>query len=146
MRFRTAVALAALAALAIVGWAATPGTASAQQQAAPSGAGALPIIYVEAMRIELGGKAEYTGNVGLEFRAQGAEPRLVSVDVIPKMKADEIARDLYKQLTLAAGTKFKVKQGGDRVTIQKADKKGPNFSLKITNQTVLGVSFLIAKD
>ncbi len=123
--------LAALAALAVAGWSAAQGTP------------AIPTIYVEGMRVELAGKAGFTGNVTLEFKVQGQEAKVASVDVIPKMKADEIARDLYKQLTLAAGSGFKVKQRGEVITIEKANKKGPNFSLRVTNQSVLGVSFLI---
>jgi hypothetical protein len=126
--------LAALATLAVAGWAAAQGTA------------ALPTIYVEAMRIELAGKAGFAGNATLEFKAQGQEPKLVSVDVIPKMKADEIARDIYKQLTLAAGSAFKVKQSGERITIEKANKNSPTFSMRVTNQSVLGVSLLIDRD
>jgi hypothetical protein len=157
MRSSTVVAMVALALLALGGWAVAqvpaPAAAPAPQQppaaAAPPAAPAtatVPVIYVEAMRIQLDGKTQYAGNVQMEFKPQGRDTKLVSVDVIPKMKSDEIARDLYKQLTLATGTDFKVKQSGDRITIERSNKKGPTFSLKITNQSVLGVSFLFDKD
>jgi len=131
MRTLTAGTLAAVTALAVAGWSAAQGTTT------------IPTIYVEGLRVELAGRAGFTGNVTLEFKAQGQEPKLASVDVIPKMKADEIARDLYKQLTLAASSDFKVKQSGERITIEKANKKSPTFSLRVTNQSVLGVSLLI---
>jgi hypothetical protein len=101
---------------------------------------------MDAMRIQLDGKAQYAGNVEMELTVQGKDAKLVSVNVIPKMKADEIGRDLYKQLTLAAGSNLKVKESGSRITLQKANSKAPNFSLRITNQSILGVSFLIEKD
>jgi hypothetical protein len=103
-----------------------------------------PVIYVEAMRSAR--RKKYAGNVQMEFKTQGKDAKLVSVDVIPKMRADDIAQDLHKQLTLAAGIDFKVKQSGDRITIERANKKGPAFSLRITNQSVLGVAFLFDKD
>jgi len=147
MRSFTVVAVAVLAVFAVGEWAIAQETPVAQQPAtAGPGAVAIPVIYVEAMRIQLDGKTQYAGNVKMEFKPQGQDAKLLSVDVIPKMKSDEIARDLYKQLTLAAGSNFKVKQSGDRITIEKASKKAPTFSLRITNQSVLGVSFLIDKD
>ena len=148
MRSFTTIAMATLAALAVGGWAVAqepPPAATPAPQPAPAAAMA-PIIYMEAMRIELDGKTQYAGNVEMEFKAQGKDAKLISVDVIPKMKADEIARDLYKQLTLAAGSDFKIKQSGSRITIERVNKKAPTFTLKFTNQSVLGVSFLFDKD
>jgi len=148
MKSFNAVVLAAVATLAVGGWviAQQPPAAPQQPPAAAPVAATVPVIYVEAMRIQLDGKTQYAGNVSMEFKALGKDAKLVSVDVIPKMKADEIGRDLYKQLTLAAGSDYKLKESGDRVTIEKANKKAPNFSLRITNQSVLGVSVLIDKD
>lgn len=161
MKSFTSIALATLAVLAVGGWAvaqqpppaATPAPeqppAAAAPVAAPAAAQAtatIPVVYVEAMRIQLDGKTQYAGNVQIEFKPQGKDAKLVSVDVIPKMRADDIAQDLHKQLTLVAGSDFKVKQSGDRVTIERANKKGPTFSLRITNQSILGVSFFFDKD
>ena len=102
---------------------------------------------MQAIRIKVDGKTQYTGNVTMEFKAQGHDPKLISVDVIPKMDAGDIATDLYKQLTLAAGSDYKVKRSGDRVTIERANKKVTTpISLKITHQSILGVSFMIDKD
>jgi hypothetical protein len=147
-----------VALLTVAGWtaaqepapAATPAQAAAPPAAAPTTAPPAevkaPAVYLKAMRIQLDGKAAFAGNVQMEFMPQGQAAKLVSVDVIPKMKADEIARDIYKQLTLAAGSNYKVKQSKDRITIKRANSKVPNFSLTITNQSVLGVSFLIEED
>jgi hypothetical protein len=119
--------------------------APAAAPAAPA-APKIPVVYMEAMRIQLDGKARYTGNVKIEFQIRGQDTKLVSVDVIPNTKSDEIARDLYKQLSLMAGGDVKLKQSGDRITLEKANKSAPTFSLRIAYQSVLGVSILIDQD
>jgi hypothetical protein len=143
MRLSTAVTMAVLVVVTTGGW------ALAQQPppaaAAPAGV-TLPVVYMEAMRIQLDGKAGYAGNVKMEFQVRGQDARLISVDVIPNTKSDEIARDLYKQLSLAAGGDVKLKQSGDRITLEKANKNAPTFSIRITYQSIIGVSFLIDKD
>jgi 3-oxoacyl-ACP reductase-like protein len=172
MRSFTTIALAVLAVLAVGGWtvaqepppAATPAPeqppAAAAPAAAPVAAPAaapvaapaapaavqLPVVFMEAMRIQLDGKAKYAGNVKMEFQIRGQGAKLVSVDVIPDTKSDEIARDLFKQLSLMAGGDVKLKQSGDRITLEKTNKNAPTFSIRITYQSIIGVSFLIDKD
>jgi hypothetical protein len=139
MRSFTVCAVAVLAVFAVAG--------SVLAQAPPPATGAtLPVVYMEAMRIQLDGKARFAGNVKLEFQIRGQNAKLVSVDVIPNTKSDEIARDLYKQLSLMAGGDVKLKQSGDRITLEKANKSAPTFSLRIAYQSVLGVSILIDQD
>jgi 3-oxoacyl-ACP reductase-like protein len=140
-----APAAEAPAAAAVAAPAAAPAPAPAAAPAAPAGV-QLPTVYMEAMRIQLDGKAKYTGNVKIEFQIRGQDARLVSVDVIPNTKADEIARDLYKQLSLMAGGDVKLKQSGDRITLEKANKSAPPFSIRIAYQSIIGVSFLIDQD
>jgi hypothetical protein len=103
----------------------------------------VPILYAQALRVEMKGKTKYSGNVAMQLTVQGRTPKLISVDVIPKMTDSDIAKDLYKEFTLAAGADFKVDRSGNEVTIKKANKKSPNLSLKITSQSIVGVSFLI---
>jgi|PlaIllAssembly_1097288.scaffolds.fasta_scaffold223934_1 hypothetical protein len=162
MRFLTTVTRVTLAVLVVIG---VSGWVSAQEPAPPQPAptaapvaapqpaptaapveATAPAIFVEAVRLELNGKAQYAGTVSMQFTAHGRVPKLVSVEAIPKMSAGDLAEDLYKELTLAAGSDYKVKSSGSRVTIEKANKKAPNVSLKITMQSILGVSFLIEKD
>jgi hypothetical protein len=139
MRSFTAFAVAVLVLLTTGGWALA-------QAPPPAAAAALPVVYMEAMRIQLDGKALYTGNVKIEFQIRGQDAKLISVDVIPNTKSDEIARDLYKQLSLVAGSNVKLKQSGDRITLEKASKSAPTFSIRITYQSIIGVSFLIDED
>jgi hypothetical protein len=139
MRLTKAVAMAVLMVITTGGW------ALAQQPPPPAGA-TLPVVYMEAMRIQLDGKARYAGNVKVEFQVRGQAARVVSVDVIPNTKSDEIARDLYKQLSLVAGGDVKLKQSGDRITFEKANKSAPAFSLRIAYQSIIGVTFLIDQD
>jgi hypothetical protein len=135
MRSFTAFAVAVLAVFAVAACALAQGPAPAPVQ--------LPTVYMEAMRIQLDGKAKYTGNVKIEFQIRGQDAKLVSVDVIPNTKSDEIARDLYKQLSLMAGGDVKLKQSSDRITLEKANKNAPPFSIRIAYQSIIGVSFLI---
>ncbi len=155
MRSASVVALGVAAVLAVGGLALAqepPAAAPAPQPpavAAPAVATApeLPTIFMPAVRIQVDGKTRYTGNVKMEFKPQNHDAKVISVDVIPKMDAGDIAGDIYKQLTLAAGSDYKVKRSGDRVTIEKANKKvGAPISLKITYQSILGVSFMIDVD
>jgi hypothetical protein len=124
---------------------AAPAAAPVAAPAAPA-AVQLPAVFMEAMRVQLDGKAKYAGNVKMEFQVRGQGAKLVSVDVIPDTKSDEIARDLFKQLSLIAGGDVKLKQSGDRITLEKANKNAPTFSIRITYQSIIGVSFLIDKD
>ena len=143
MRVSTAVTMAVLVVITTGGWA----LAQQPPPAAAASAGAtLPVVYMEAMRIQLDGKAKFTGNVKVEFQIRGQDAKLVSVDVIPNTKSDEIARDLFKQLSLMAGGDVKLKQSGDRITLEKANKNAPPFSLRISYQSIIGVSFLIDQD
>ena len=139
MRSFTAFAVAVLVLITTGGWALA-------QAPPPAAAATLPVVYMEAMRIQLDGKALYTGNVKMEFQLRGQDAKLVSVDVIPNTKSDEIARDLYKQLSLVAGRDVKLKQSGDRISLEKACKSAPTFSIRITYQSIIGVSLLIDED
>ncbi|HVN31139.1 MAG TPA: hypothetical protein VMT45_04070 [Thermoanaerobaculaceae bacterium] len=139
MKLTKAIAMAVLMVITTGGWVLA-------QQPPPAAGATLPVVYMEAMRIQLDGKARYAGNVKVEFQIRGHDARVVSVDVIPNTKSDEIARDLYKQLSLVAGGDVKLKQSGDRITFEKANKNAPAFSLRIAYQSIIGVTFLIDQD
>jgi hypothetical protein len=100
----------------------------------------VPTVFYEKLNVLVDGKAEVNGVVQLQFQARGQDPKLVSVNVLRKMKAKDIARDIHKELSLAAGSLFKIKLGGKKVSIKRANKKGPAFALTIIGQSVSGVS------
>ena len=102
-----------------------------------------PTVYYDKLVLKVDGKADVNGVVKLEFQAHNADPKLVSVNVVAKMKAKDLASDLWKELTLAGGNQFKVKQNDKKIKIQKANKKGPAFTLAIVEQNVKGISISI---
>ena len=61
------------------------------------------------------------------------------------MGKKRIAQDLAKELTLAAGSRYKVKQNGNKVVIKRVNKQEPAFALEITEQKLSGVSLMIGK-
>jgi hypothetical protein len=117
--------------------------AAPQATAAPAPAPApvtVPTVYHDKLKVEVDGKAEVNGAIQLQFQASGREPVLVNVNVLAKMKDKDIANDLWKELSLAGGSSFKVKLNGRRIEIKKSSSKGPKFALTIIGQSVAGVS------
>jgi hypothetical protein len=73
------------------------------------------------------------------------EPVKFTINVVAKMKPKQITQDLWKELSLAAGTNYKVKKKGDKVvTIKKSTKNAPAVALEITDQKLSGVSLTIS--
>ena len=103
----------------------------------------VPTVYYDKIAVKVDGKADVNGVIKLEFKAHGGEPKLISVNVIAKMGAKDIARDLWKELSLAAGAQYKVKQNDKVIKIGKANKKGPPFTLSVIGQSVKGLSVSI---
>jgi len=100
----------------------------------------IPTVYYDKLKVEVDGKAEVNGVIQLQFMAMNGEPKLISVNVLAKMKDKDIAQDLWKELSLAGGSSFKVKLNGSKVEIKKSTSKGPKFALTIVGQSVAGVS------
>ena len=125
-----------------------PATASAPAAPAPPAAAvATPgKTYYEAVRVSVDGKVENQGSVSLELTPLGGAPKVVNVNVLPKMKGKDVARDLGKELTIAAGSGYKVKVSGDEVRISKLNKKSENFALTMAGQTATGIAVLIKRD
>lgn len=100
----------------------------------------VPTIYFDRLMVVVDGKADTDGVIQLKFHASGGEPKLINVNVLAKTKAKEIARDIWKELSLAAGNPFKVKLDGKVINIKKSNRKSPNFALVILGQSATGVS------
>lgn len=120
----------------------TEPAAEQPQQAEPAPV-KVPTVFYEKLEVKVDGKADVNGVVQLKFQAHGGEPKLISVNVVAKMKAKDIAEDLWKELSLAGGNQFKVKQNDKKIKIQKANKKGPAFTLAVEEQSVKGLSISI---
>jgi hypothetical protein len=106
-----------------------------------------PTVYYEKARVVVDGQAEANGSLSLTFSSQGAEGKAIHVNVLAKASKKDVARDIQKELSIAAGTAYKVKLDKDTIHISKADKKTtPNFGVSVDKLEVGGVSVRVAKD
>jgi hypothetical protein len=67
------------------------------------------------------------------------------VNVVKGMGAKQIARDIAKNMTRAAGINYKVKHDGNKVVSKRANKKMPTLAVEMTHQKITGVSMMIGK-
>ncbi|HQQ77227.1 MAG TPA: hypothetical protein PLB01_07710 [Thermoanaerobaculia bacterium] len=120
----------------------TPAAAPAAAASAPAPAVNIPPkTYFEAFEVTISGKAKAAGAVVLVFQTIGGEPKAATVNVLAKTGENDIARDAAKELTVAAGSAFKVKtKSGNVIVIQKASKNAPNLNISLGMQTVPGVA------
>jgi hypothetical protein len=116
--------------------------AFAQEDAATA---SIPTVFRDSFEIVVNGKSQTAGTFTIVFTPVKEEGTKFTVNVIQGMGKKRIAQDLTKELTLAAGNRYKVKQNGEKVVIKRADKKQPAFALEITEQKLSGVSLMIGK-
>ena len=135
---KTVIAIALFACL-LVGM--TP--ASGQEEAESV---KIPTVYRDAYKITLKGKADANGTFSMVFKPQGGDGTELTVNVVKGMGAKSIARDLTKELTLAAGANYKVKHNDKKVVVKRANKKQPTFTIQMANQQITGVSIMIGKN
>jgi hypothetical protein len=118
---------------------AEPAAPAAPQQATA------PRIFQPSWEIVVDGKAEANGVLELVFQPHGGEAKLLKVNVVAKAKKDQIAKDLAKELTFAAGSAYKIKANGNKVSVKAPNKKSPPCYLGIETQAVNGVSVRVGK-
>jgi len=105
----------------------------------------IPTVYRDSFQIVVNGKSQTAGTFTIVFTPVKEESTKFTVNVIQGMGKKRIAQDVAKELTLAAGSRYKVKQNGKTVVIKRANKKEPAFALEITEQKLSGVSLMIGK-
>ena len=110
-----------------------------------AGTATIPTVYRDAFEIVISGKSQTTGTFTMVFTPVKEEGTKFTVNVIQGMGKKRIAQDVTKELTLAAGNRYKVKQNGNKVVIKRVNKKQPAFALEITEQKLSGVSLMIGK-
>jgi hypothetical protein len=148
MKIRTALFL--LAALCL---AALPGVAQVTEEppaapppapeAAPAPPAPVPVtaptMFYDKLKFMVDGKAESSGTIKLQFQSRGAAARLITVNVLANSKAQDIARDIHKELTLAGGSLYKIKLSGGVVEVKASSSKNPPFALRVLEHSVTGV-------
>ncbi len=125
---------------------AAPATTAAPAAPAAPAAATPPKIMYEALRIVVDGKAEYAGSVQFEVEPLGGPAKTVTVNVMAKEKEKAIAEQVYREMTIALGNAYKVKQSGSDIKVRKASSKGKNISITISQLQLSGVSVRVEKD
>jgi hypothetical protein len=120
------------------------GTLPAYGQDEPSSA-KIPTVYRDAYQITIKGKADANGTFSMVFKPHGGDGTEFTVNVVKGMGAKPIARDVAKELTLAAGGDYKVKHDGNKIVVKRSTKKQAAFAIEMTNQKITGVSIMIGK-
>jgi hypothetical protein len=116
---------------------------------APSAPSAVvpPKTYYEAVQLTITGKSKAAGALVVVLQTIGGDPKSASVNVLAKTGENDIARDVAKELTVLAGSTFKVKtKSGNIVVISKAAKNSPNLSIALGMQTIPGIAVSFGED
>jgi len=104
-------------------------------------------VFMDAARVQISGAAQTNGGLEFTFQPQEGEAKVFVVKIMKGMKAKEIAKDVYKELVLAAGGAYKVSmKGATIIRIRKADKKGLGLSLAMSWYNATGVGVIIVLD
>lgn len=117
--------------------------AMAQDTDTPPAANTPAATMFEKVTLEVDGKSKSNGTITVAFTAANGKSKSVSVNVLSKTKDKKIAEDLWKEVKIAAGDRYKVKQNGSKISIKKADKEAPDFSVQVT-ANVAGISVLVS--
>lgn len=136
---------AQLATVAIVAISdATTGVMAFQDEEGP-GRVELPTVYRDVYRITVNGKPDANGTFSTVFMPPGEDGTEFTVDVVKGMGALKIAADIAKELTLADGSRSKVKHNGKQVVVKKANRKEKPLAIEMTNQKITDVSTMIGE-
>jgi len=106
----------------------------------------IPTVFRDAYKITINGKPDANGTFSMVFTPHGEDGIEFTVNVVKGMGAKKIAADVAKELTLAAGTRYKVKQNGNKVVVKKGNKKEKPLAIEMSNQKITGVSIMIGKN
>ena len=79
----------------------------------------IPTVYRDSYKITIKGKADANGTFSMVFTPHGEDGTEITVNVVKGMGAKKIAADIAKELTLAAGSRYKVKQNDKKVVVKK---------------------------
>ena len=106
----------------------------------------IPTVFRDSYKITINGKPDANGTFSMVFTPHGEDGIEFTVNVVKGMGAKKIAADVAKELTLAAGTRYKVKQNGNKVVVKKGNKKEKPLAIEMSNQKITGVSIMIGKN
>ena len=105
----------------------------------------IPTVFRDSFKITFDGKSQTAGTFSMTFTPHGEEATKFTVNVTKGMGKKRIAQDTAKELTIAAGERYKVKQNGNKVIVKKGNTKQPPLNIAIIEQQLSGVSIMISK-
>jgi hypothetical protein len=109
------------------------------------GTAVIPTVYRDAYTITIKGKPDANGTFTMVFKPHGEDGTEFTVNLVKGMKTKKITEDIAKELTLAAGDRYKVKAKDKKVTVKKGNKKVPPLAIEMTSQKFTGMSIMIGK-
>jgi hypothetical protein len=131
--------------------AAADAAAEEAQEAAKEAAPAEPAmgtaqrVFMHSSKVVVNGKAQANGVLTMLFEPNGGEQKKIRVNVVAKMTAKKIGKEIATQLAFTVGTDYKVKGNGAKVTVKAKNKKVPPFWLGIDEQALTGVAVMVTK-
>jgi hypothetical protein len=128
---RTVLPAIGLLALVASGSALAQAPAAAPAAAAPQRAN----VALERADIRINNKAGTDGYVRIRVTPVGGQAKDTTIDILARMKENDIAADIEKALIIALRPTYEVKRGGESVSIRKAEKTAANFSVEIAFNT-----------
>jgi hypothetical protein len=128
---RTVLPAIGLLALVASGSALAQAPAAAPAAAAPQRAN----VALERADIRINNKAGTDGYVRIRVTPVGGQAKDTTIDILARMKENDIAADIEKALIIALRPTYEVKRGGENVSIRKAEKTAANFSVEIAFNT-----------
>ncbi len=105
----------------------------------------IPTVYRDACTITIKGKPDANGTFSMVFKPYGEDGTEFTVNMVKGMGTKKIAQDVAKELTLATGPRYKVKQNDNKIKVKKANKKSPPLAVEMSEQKFTGMSIMIAK-
>jgi len=115
-----------------------PAAAAAPAAAAPAEAAPPAAPMVNSIRIVFDDRAKNNGEIAFVFTPEGGTAKLIKVTIANKEDKRDAARDSAKELSVALGAGYKVRQDGDTVKVEGLKKA--KFSLSISSLTANGLS------
>jgi hypothetical protein len=95
---------------------------------------------VEKVQVICDGKVKNDGTVNLVFTPAGGAASEIRITLQKGMNRGDVCRDLAKEVSVALGKTYEVKDDSGKVRIE-GTKKDMKFSLSLGGQTATGVTF-----
>ena len=125
-----------LPAIGLLGLVATSAAFAQAPAAAPAAAAPQrAMVALEKADISINNKAGTDGYVRIRVIPVGGQPKDTTIDVLARMRENDIAADIEKALVIALRPTYEVKRGGENVSIRKAERTAPNFTVEIAFNT-----------